>query len=379
MSTLPGELVDSILDLVHVSSPTSLTACALVCREWLPRSRYHHFASIILRRDRSTDRVNSFLKLIASPLVTFISSIREVHLYHRPSYGSPVLSPGDIIALLARAGVQPTHLHLNCQFNQLIHGVQRTSFASLTHLRLTLCNEIPLEKMFDHLRAFPSLQSLTLQLQEGQEAGRISIDSRTRPVALPASLRELEVVQPDILRSLVSLENPPSQFTGLILRQVDEWDDVNLYLRNMAISQCLTSLTLESCYTARDIQDGGLDLRRLSALRHLHIQEDPRWIANTALSVLAKLQTPAPLEAIRLNLRIGGSYKHIGLQIFAAWSDVDTLLTGAESRVAFPHLRRVVVSAYQNRAALDIPAIISRAVRKNMPLCDARGILFIQV
>ncbi|KAJ7493773.1 hypothetical protein FB451DRAFT_954009, partial [Mycena latifolia] len=41
MSTLPGELVDSILDLIHADSPSSLAACALVCQQWLPRSRYH--------------------------------------------------------------------------------------------------------------------------------------------------------------------------------------------------------------------------------------------------------------------------------------------------------------------------------------------------
>ncbi|KAJ7115411.1 hypothetical protein C8R44DRAFT_709797, partial [Mycena epipterygia] len=42
---LPPELTDYIIDFLWESQP-DLRACCLVCREWLPSSRRHLFASI---------------------------------------------------------------------------------------------------------------------------------------------------------------------------------------------------------------------------------------------------------------------------------------------------------------------------------------------
>ena len=44
----PNEIQDYILDLLQDSKPT-LKACALVCRAWVPRSRYHLFSNITLQ------------------------------------------------------------------------------------------------------------------------------------------------------------------------------------------------------------------------------------------------------------------------------------------------------------------------------------------
>ncbi|KAJ7356589.1 hypothetical protein DFH08DRAFT_460941 [Mycena albidolilacea] len=189
MPTLPGELVDFIIDWSHAYSPSSLAAYALVCRQWLPRSRYHHFASIRLVRDRSTDTVKTFLYLIASPLVTFISSIRDVDLYYRSSYGTPVLSAGDIILLLSKSGIRLTRLNLDCHFNQL--GMQDSGrIASLTRLQLLLYGEVPLGTLFNYLVAFPSLESWMLAVRTESERG---VQSQHRSAEFPPNLHELDV------------------------------------------------------------------------------------------------------------------------------------------------------------------------------------------
>jgi hypothetical protein len=245
MATLPTELIESIIDL---TSPSSLAACALVCRQWTPRSRHHHFRSISLARDRSTDTVRTFLHLLASPLVTFVSSIREVRLYFRSSYGTPVLSAGDIILLLARYKVHPTSLDVDCQFNQLyMTGAQQASFASLTHLRLSLFNAVPLEKLFDYLCIFPSLQSLSLHIRDFKS--ELLSDRRLNRRVLPPDLHEMILAQPRILIGLLSLEPVPSQFSTLTLGSLDQWDEVNQYLAHSTISATLESLTLTECFT----------------------------------------------------------------------------------------------------------------------------------
>ncbi|KAJ6522735.1 hypothetical protein B0H19DRAFT_654840 [Mycena capillaripes] len=250
MLTLPGELIDYIIDWSHwQASPMSsslLATYALVSRQWLPRSRYHHFASIYLIRDRSRDTLKTFFYLVASPLVTFISSVRDVELYHRSSYGTPVLSAGDIITSLWKFGIRPTHLTLNCYFNQIgIHGSQN-SFASLTHLGLSLIGDVQLGKLFNNLSAFPSLKSLEFHPSSFLELAQISVQSEDTPTNLPSNLRELVIHLPHVLRSLALLDSS-AQFTTLILRQIRHFTDVTQYFHNKTISASLVSLTLDHC------------------------------------------------------------------------------------------------------------------------------------
>jgi hypothetical protein len=48
MVQLPQELVDWVIDYLH-DDPDELYACSLVCRDWLPSSRYHKFGTILLQ------------------------------------------------------------------------------------------------------------------------------------------------------------------------------------------------------------------------------------------------------------------------------------------------------------------------------------------
>ncbi|KAK0472552.1 hypothetical protein IW261DRAFT_1508054 [Armillaria novae-zelandiae] len=93
--SLPIELIEEILDYVNClpdkdiqgilrhpsrgynsGRVTTLASCSLVCRAWLPRSRFHLFVSVTLRLYNYA----SFLPLIASPLCSFLNSVFEVVL-----------------------------------------------------------------------------------------------------------------------------------------------------------------------------------------------------------------------------------------------------------------------------------------------------------
>ncbi|KAJ7493765.1 hypothetical protein FB451DRAFT_1491132 [Mycena latifolia] len=317
MSTLPGELVDSILDLIHADSPSSLAACALVCQQWLPRSRYRSFAIITLTRDRNIDTVKTFLHLVASPLVTFVSSVREVRLYHRSSYGTPVLSAGDIISLLWRSGVHPTFLELDCHFTQLGMPAHHDSFASLTHLRLVLHDEVPLEKLFYYLCAFPSLQSFSLHLPG--PGSTTTLHPRITPRVLPPNLHELILDEPRII-------------------------------------------------------DDGLDLSRLDALRHLRLHQHFTWMANSITTLLASIRgssTSRLLETMDVSFIF---IQYMNYEKYAEFRDVDSALADSST---WPHLRRLAMFASDGNKDVDFPADARRILRANMPLCHARGILVI--
>ncbi|KAJ7452689.1 hypothetical protein B0H11DRAFT_282283 [Mycena galericulata] len=249
MSTLPAELVDSVIDLIS-SSPSMLAACALVCRQWVPRSRYYYFSSIKLVRDRGRDTVKPFLSLVASPLATFISSVREVQLMHKSSYGAPVLSAGDIIGLLARYGINPTSLYLKCQCTQLSMGRTRGDlFPALTHLQLTLYDaqieDGAFEKVLNQLQTFPSLKSLAL-ITGSKQPGRDSLD--TTPNMLPPTVRQLDVMASSWILGRMLLLDPPSNISTLILRRIFVgWGEIDKYLSNSRVRATLRSLSLDGC------------------------------------------------------------------------------------------------------------------------------------
>jgi hypothetical protein len=61
--TFPAELTDRIIDFLH-SDKDALSSCSLVCKSWLPSSRYHCSLCI------SSRNVDSFVKLLDSPIST---------------------------------------------------------------------------------------------------------------------------------------------------------------------------------------------------------------------------------------------------------------------------------------------------------------------
>jgi hypothetical protein len=61
--TLPAELTDRIIDFLHADKD-ALLPCSLVCKAWLPSSRYHCSLSI------SSRNVDSFVELLTTPIST---------------------------------------------------------------------------------------------------------------------------------------------------------------------------------------------------------------------------------------------------------------------------------------------------------------------
>lgn len=81
---LAAELIDRIIDFLH-DDEKALRACCLVCRQWLPCSRFHRFHSIYLygsgiNRER---RAQTFLK-IAPRIGSYVHSL-EAYDYARIS------------------------------------------------------------------------------------------------------------------------------------------------------------------------------------------------------------------------------------------------------------------------------------------------------
>ena len=57
---LPGEITDYIIDFLHCDI-NSLKACAIVCRTWLPSSRFHLFSTVVCRPDKPSRTIRDLL------------------------------------------------------------------------------------------------------------------------------------------------------------------------------------------------------------------------------------------------------------------------------------------------------------------------------
>jgi hypothetical protein len=88
MRQFPTELIDYTLDFLH-SDKKTLRDCSLVCRNWLPVTRFHLFGTLYI----DSSSVYSFIELLLpSPLPTIAS---HVHMLHILFLDDPVF---DIIA-----------------------------------------------------------------------------------------------------------------------------------------------------------------------------------------------------------------------------------------------------------------------------------------
>ncbi|KAJ6468710.1 hypothetical protein DFH09DRAFT_1222093 [Mycena vulgaris] len=78
MHAFAQELYDLLIDSCHLADPKSMKACGLVCRRWLPRSRYNLFSSVYL----SARTLASFVDLVEASSLPILSFIRALELYY---------------------------------------------------------------------------------------------------------------------------------------------------------------------------------------------------------------------------------------------------------------------------------------------------------
>ena len=78
LPAIPQELSDTILDFLH-DDMAALCSAGLVCRSWLPASRFHLFSDIELNRQINGHRV--LLEAVCAECSTIPPYIRYLEIY----------------------------------------------------------------------------------------------------------------------------------------------------------------------------------------------------------------------------------------------------------------------------------------------------------
>ena len=155
---LPAELIDTVVDFLH-DDEESLANCSLVCREWLPATRYHIFNNLLLDRWN----VEEFLALTTRPSATVARYIDHLIIdqgrFRDADFFQSLfrrLPRFNLLRTLGLRNVKWLHYVMNAPDNLV------SAFGRINNLKLSRCT-------FDHplhlksvIAGFRSLKRLSL-------------------------------------------------------------------------------------------------------------------------------------------------------------------------------------------------------------------------
>ncbi|KAF7290674.1 hypothetical protein MIND_01307700 [Mycena indigotica] len=315
--------------------------------------------------------------------------IRCIHIRHRPAYGTPVLSAGDILVKVMGRGVSPHQVVLDCHFTQAwLPTNYDEALSSITHMVLTFYGVVPLHSVFAYLVLFPGLRSLRLRTQDWRtESGDMQwfperAQTATPESLLPRNLHQLEVDQSIHLRRFAESAAFQRRFTSLILHDMPSTSigDLNFYLTRPSVASCLTSLTLDKPHAFIPYE---LPIDKLQALKHLNIHHTSDSASLILLELLSGFHEGSNLEYISIVLYDGDvlltDQEHIAHKRV---SFVDELLTQITS-TSFPRLKKITFSGApvpQNPPnhppqLYALPAQTQTEIQTRMPWCTKQKLL----
>jgi hypothetical protein len=154
MHSIPNETQDRILDFLHDSKP-ALKACALVCKTWLPTSRYHLVHAIKL----TPDTVDYIMKIFKNPNCTIRSCTKlSVRIWY--SSRTEMAKITEALQHLS-THLKPSSLNLNnpaC----VPHEMQSALALFQSVERLVLIDTDP-EELINVILLFPNLHQLHIE------------------------------------------------------------------------------------------------------------------------------------------------------------------------------------------------------------------------
>lgn len=181
--SLPPEITDRIIDHLH-GDLQSLRQCSLVCKVWLPRSRYHYFHSVILGNQSTCRR---FVRLLDdNPNVGYCVKELKIFIYfEQPSWLA------SILPYIARRLPSVARLHLGG--NGLYQALWFRHFNSVQELYMSSCTFESINEFIALLCYLPSLKDMYCSNVLVGDAASIEAPPITTTHPRPA-LRKLEVL-----------------------------------------------------------------------------------------------------------------------------------------------------------------------------------------
>ncbi|KAJ7090894.1 hypothetical protein B0H15DRAFT_248954 [Mycena belliarum] len=325
---LPPEVVDFIMDGNRGNRKT-LSSCALVCKAWLPSSRYCLFSEFDIYVGPTHGA--SFLKLLSNPSCTIIHCIRSISIYPGVPGPEGIASVGEKtmagLAKLKHVASLRIHNHRGCIPKETLASIS-SNFDEVTTLRMS--NRFPsFRDAVEFVAMFPALKSLVFYPYCVNAASDTASD-----VSIPSTLRSLHLHSPFTHGAWFSEHH--NQLDSVILSAIKttDVDRVKEMLAAFGADLRHLSLGFERPQSVFDEQQSARDLSAAvnyacnPSLASLELKI-PGASGGFLLAILESMRTP---NLRRLTWDTGS------LRPVPDWEKVDTRLA---DRAAFKRLNQV--------------------------------------
>ncbi len=410
-SQLPNETWDTIIDFLHSDHP-SLVVCSLVCRSWLPTSRYHLFERIVLRSQHNQQKFLRSTSGMTLQNCTFGGYTHRLEMYgncakspwvpDRTTLFSWDLCEAIISQLPLFSAVTSLHLSgINWdQMHDIVVPSVMSIFWNITELDLTdMLWEDPV-CLIEFLVAFPMLEQLRIcagGLTTDDPPERVAcykLGTRLRRLVLKAILIESRVANFSYLFKWLSMQRPPLDYLEIDMSFHSPlvfsggFTDCTGFIRNLrdvrhfvvAPPQMERSITREfpefrsikvSVLTDYrvEVSHPVLDLSHWNNLRILHYRQYPSdvlypWQHHLQQSI-SKIQQ---LQELRIQLSFG-LYDSTPLIGVFHWEELDNVLSNLPNLNALQFALKGIESE-----TADLKGE-KRLLSYKLPRCTSRGIL----
>lgn len=391
-SKLPNETWDTIIDFLHSDHP-SLAVCSLVCRPWLPTSRYHLFNRIVFRSQHSQQKFLRSTTGMTMQDCRFGGYTRRLELYGNCAKSPWVpdrttlfywdLCEGIVSRLPLFSAVTSLHLSgINWdQMRDIVVPSVMSIFASITELDLTDMLWGDPVCLIQFVAAFPMLEQLRIcagGLTTDEPLERVAcykLGTRLRRLVLRAILIENRVANFGYLFMWLSMQHPPLDYleidmtfhSPLLLSSGLPTDGAG-FIRNLRDVRhfVVAPPQMERLITpAQQV----LDLSHWANLRVLHYRQYPSdvlypWQHHLQRSVYNITQ----LQELKIQLSFG-LYDSTPLIGVFHWEELDNVLSNLPNLVVVQFALKGIESE-----TADLKGE-KRLLSYKLPRCASRGLL----
>ncbi|KAF7338940.1 Serine/threonine-protein phosphatase [Mycena venus] len=370
-----------------------IAGCGLVCRKWLPRSRFHLFSSLALSNKAEKENVKSFLEILnfsPFPILSFIQSLdldldsgpltdqTMARLHHLP----------NLISLQIRTprAVNPLEWYQSMR-TYIVLLIAVAPLLSRFHLDLKA--PVPLSILSHLVSTLPALQYLRIGDSIGYPWGvRADAVGDSEPVleagSFPSGLFTLEIVLGAWLRAILPLDGIPSNTAASPAPGSPGFlHPIDAYFQRAGDNLQVLSLSL-LCPYADGIPDTHLELEgrilgSASNLRVLNLktgQNRPEGVLSVLISI-----SSSKLSELNIELFICTDEEdRFWMTWDPTWKQMDRVL----AQPKFEALQRFVfengnVEDSEDRDSEEAEkkdiSLWSAEARAAMPIANARGIL----
>jgi len=370
-ANLPCEISDAIIDNLHNDSQ-ALAACGLVCRSWLPCSRYHLFANIVLRPEFTA----AFIGLLCPTHSTVLRHIRRIEfdqIKHEPPFIVEVMAKefDDVLLLGTRlAAVRVLCLKgldwLNSE--QATKSALVSTFKHIEVLETTRSHFGTSDEIIHLLSSFPLLERIELNRPKLMQSGprcHIPVPSRLRAVQLLACnmiglLYWLASYEDTIVDTLRLSNIGPEEFASVR----DYFHVLGSSLHNLRLdfyTPVFDTRTTEDFCNCIDLSDN-INLR-VVRFDYICLDTDtPSTVYETCLPILLSRITSTHIEKVVFEI----STTAIGDLDRLDWGHLANVL----ARPQFSRLQRV-----EFRVSCTNEDQVSKMIRSKLHALDAQGII----